>query len=195
MADFNGKVNLLALKGAKVFSGLDPAHPQMNWVCIPVPYNEIELSADGKYANVGIRMVETNDKFRQACIQRRQMAGDPMDNYTPPSHQVEVSFSKEFREKAMEAARKRIVSEHDDWMSNPDMQDPEFNKELRNAIYDAVRLRLGSMYARFRQQQTMQTAAPAAAGQPSAWTPPAVDPITGMPVQPGYNPDNDDLPF
>lgn len=84
MADFYGKENLLAFKGARVFSGLDPNHPQMNWVCIPVPYNDIELTADGRFANVGVRMTETNDKYRQACITRRQMAGDSIEDYTPP---------------------------------------------------------------------------------------------------------------
>lgn len=195
MADFYGKENLLAFKGARVFSGLDPNHPQMNWVCIPVPYNDIELTADGRFANVGVRMNETSDKYRQACITRRQMAGDSIEDYTPPSHMVEVAFSKEFREKAMEAARKRIIQEKEEWRNNPDLQDPKHNNELRNAIYDAVRLRLGSFYARIRQSQTMQTAAPVAAGQAQAWTPPPVDPITGQPLQPGYNPSYDDLPF
>lgn len=195
MANFSGTENLLAFKGAKVFTGLDEKRPQMAWVCIPVPFNDIELSADGKYANVGIFMQETNDKFRQACIQRRQMSGDDMTNYMPPSHQVEVSFSKEFRERAMEAARKRIVSEHPEWQTNEDLQKSEFNKELKNAMYDAVRIRLGSFYARIRQQQS---AASQPVGQQAqtaqAWTPPQVDPITGQPVQ-DYNPADDDLPF
>lgn len=193
--NFSGTENLLAFKGAKVFTGLDQQRPQMAWVCIPVPFNDIELSADGKYANVGIFMQETNDKFRQACIQRRQMSGDPMEGYMPPSHQVEVSFSKEFRERAMEAARKRIVSEHPEWQTNEDLQKPEFNKELKNAMYDAVRIRLGSFYARIRQQQS---AASQPVGQQAqtaqTWTPPQVDPITGQTVQ-GYETAVDDLPF
>ena len=195
MANFSGTENLLAFKGAKVFTGLDQQRPQMAWVCIPVPYNDIELSADGKYANVGIYMQEPNDKFRQACIQRRQMSGDPMEGYMPPSHQVEVSFSKEFRERAMEAARKRIVSEHQEWQTNEDLQKPENNKDLRNAMYDAVRIRLGSFYARIKQQQ-QQPAAQPSYGQPSQaaqpWAPPQVDPVTG---QPAYNDVPDDLPF
>lgn len=194
--NFSGNLNLLALKGAKVFSGLDQKHPQMNFVCIPVGYNDIVLSADGKRADVGVYMAETSDKYRQACIQRRQMSGEDMTDYNPPSHTVEVSFSREFRERAMEAARKRIVGEHPEWQTNEDLQKPEFNRDLKNAMYDAVRVRLGSLYARVRQQQaTMQTAAPAAAGQPSAWQPPQVDPLTGQPVQSAYDPTEDDLPF
>lgn len=70
MANFSGNINLLAMKGAKVFSGLDAAHPHLNYVYIPCSYNDIELSSDGKYANVGIYMQETNEKFRQALWRR-----------------------------------------------------------------------------------------------------------------------------
>ena len=194
--NFSGNLNLLQMKGAKVFSGLDPQRPQLNFVCIPVAYNDIELSADGERADVGVYVAETSDKYRQACIQRRQMNGDDMTDYNPPSHTVEVSLSREFRERAMEAARKRIVAEHKEWQANPDMQNPEYNRDLKNAMYDAVRIRLGSLYARMRQQPSaMQTAAPAAAGQPTAWAPPAVDPLTGQAQQPAYDPTEDDLPF
>ncbi len=150
MANFSGSINLLGYKGARVFTNLDADHPQMAFVCIPVPYNEIVLSRDGKYANARVYMQETNDRFRQACVQRRQQAGDDISNYTPPSHQMEVSFSKEFREKAMESAKKRLLTEHPEWVG--EQQDPEKNKDLKNAIYDAVRIRLGSMY----YQQTWQ---------------------------------------
>lgn len=189
MANFSGNENLLAFKGAKLFSNLDPQHPNMNWVCIPVPYNDIQVSADGKYANVSVYMQETNDNFRQACIQRKQQSGDDMTGYTPPSHQIEVSFSKEFRERALEAARKRLMTEHPEWTG---MDDPKQNSDLRNAMYDAVRIRLGSIYCRVKQQQQMQGTATAAQGA-AAWTPPATDPITGEPIQPQN--DNDDLPF
>lgn len=190
MANFSGSINLLSMKGAKVFSGLDPQHPKLNFVCIPCAYNDIELSQDGKYANVGVYMQETNEKFRQACIQRRQQSGDPVDGYTPPSHQMEVSFRKDFRERAMEAARKRIVAEHPEWQADPGMQQPDSNKDLKIAIYDALRIRLGSFYAKIRQQQApVQAVAPAAIGQ--EWTPPSLDPITGQPIDDSL----DDLPF
>lgn len=112
MASFSGSLNLMGFKGARVFTNLDQQHPQMAFVCIPVPYNDIQLSQDGRYANARVFMAETNDKFRQACIQRKQQSGDDMTGYMPPSHQMEVSFSPEFRQRALEAARKRLVSEH-----------------------------------------------------------------------------------
>ena len=195
--DFSGKINLLGFKGAKLMTNLDERYPKMPYICIPVNWNDIELSSDGKYANAGVRMQETSEKYRQSCIQRRQMSGDSMEGYFPPSHTVDVSFSKDFRDKAMEAARKRIVSEHPEWQTNEDMQKPEFNQELKNAIYDAVRIRLGSLYARIRQQP-QQPAASQPMGQQAQgaqqYVPTTTDPITGEPVQ-SYNPNDDDLPF
>ena len=196
--NFSGTENLLAFKGAKLMTGLDDDHPQCLYVCIPVPYNDIQVSRDGRYANAAVYMQETNDKFRQACIQRRQQAGDPMDGYTPPSHQMEVSFSKDFRQRALEAARRRLVQEHPEWQSSEDLCNPEHNAELKNAMYNAVRLRLGSMYARIRpsqsgQPQYGQTQYGQPAAQAQQWMPETGgDYMGGM----GYNDTNlPDLPF
>ena len=110
MANFSGLLNLLGFKGARVFTHLDEKHPDMAWVCIPVPYNDIQITQDGKYASARVFMAETNDKYRQTCIQRKQQSGDDMTGYTPPSHQMEVSFSPEFRQRALAAATWRIPS-------------------------------------------------------------------------------------
>lgn len=190
MANFSGLMNLLGFKGARVFTNLDADHPQMAYVCIPVPYNDIQLSADGKYASARVFMAETNDKFRQACIQRKQQSGDDMTGYTPPSHQMEVSFSPEFRQRALAAACKRLLSEHPEW-TGPDLEDPEHNTDLRNAMYDAVRCRLGSMYCHQRTTVNVNAAnsvnATAASGA-QGW-----QPGTDAPFPPQQ--DSDDLPF
>ena len=189
MANFSGNLNLMGFKGAKVFSNLDPQHPNLLFVAIPVPFNDIQLSQDGRYANARVFMAETNDKFRQACIQRKQQSGDDMTGYLPPSHQMEVSFSPEFRQRALEAARKRLVSEHPEW-TGADLEDPERNTDLRNAMYDAVRCRLGSMYCHQRPSATQPAAAaPAATAAQGAqgWTPQDGQPF---PAQ-----EEDDLPF
>ena len=188
MANFSGQLNLLGFKGAQVFTNLDPQRPQMAFVCIPVPFNDIQLSQDGKYASARVFMAETNDKFRQACIQRKQQSGDDMTGYTPPSHQMEVSFSTEFRQRALEAARKRLLGEHPEW-TGADLEDPERNTDLRNAMYDAVRCRLGSMYCHQRTGNGQQSAAPAsaqAAQGAQGW-----NPDTPFPPQD----QTDDLPF
>lgn len=189
MANFSGSLNLMGFKGARVFTNLDQQHPQMAFVCIPVPFNDIQLSQDGRYANARVFMAETNDKFRQACIQRKQQSGDDMTGYLPPSHQMEVSFSPEFRQRALEAARKRLVSEHPEW-TGADLEDPERNQDLRNAMYDAVRCRLGSMYCHQRPSATPAAAAPAATAAQGAqgWTPQDGQPF---PAQE----ETDDLPF
>ena len=189
MASFSGSINLLGFKGAKVFTNLDAQKPQVAYVCIPVPYNDILLSADGKYASARVFMAETNDKFRQACIQRKQQSGDDMTGYIPPSHQMEVSFSPEFRQRALEAARKRLVSEHPEW-TGADLEDPEQNKDLKNAMYDAVRCRLGSMYCHQRPSQSAAAAPAAATAAQGAqgWTPQEGQPFPAAD-------ETDDLPF
>ena len=189
MANFSGQMNLLGFKGARVFTNLDPQKPQMAWVCIPVPYNDIQLAQDGKYASARVFMAETNDKFRQACIQRKQQSGDDMTGYMPPSHQMEVSFSQEFRQRALEAARKRLLGEHPEWTGS-DLEDPEHNTDLRNAMYDAVRCRLGSMYC--HQRTTISASPSVSVAQPAqgaqGWQPGGDAPFP--PQQ-----DTDDLPF
>lgn len=189
MANFSGQINLKGFKGAQVFTGIDAEHPNVPYICIPIPYNDIQVSQDGRYVSARVYMQETKEEYKQACIQRRQQSGDDMTGYMPPSHQMEVSFSREFRERAMEAARKRLLSEHPEW-TGADLSDPKVNTDLRNAMYDAVRLRLGSMY----YHQTRSDAAPqqpqyAQAGSAQQWTPPQTDPATGIPVT------DDDLPF
>lgn len=190
MANFSGTMNLMGFKGAQVFTNLDQQRPQMAWVCIPIPFNDIQLSQDGKYANARVYMSETNDSFRQACIRRKEQSGDDMTGYMPPSHQMEVSFSPEFRQRALEAARKRLVAEHPEW-TGADLENPEHNTDLKNAMYDAVRCRLGSMYCHQKQSGNGQSAAPANAAPAQGargW-----NPQEGQPFPPQQ--EQDDLPF
>lgn len=186
MANFSGKINLLGFKGAQLMTGIDQKNPTLLYVCIPVAWNDIEVTRDGKYANAGIYISETNEKFRQACIQRKQQSGDDMTDYAPPSHQMEVSFSKEFKERALQAAKNRLLREHPEWTG--DAADPERNKDLKNAMYDAVRCRLGSLYIHQRRNDGygQQPAQPTyqQAAQPFAYDPTI-----------GYQEQQDDLPF
>lgn len=185
MADFFGKQNLMAFKGAKLLTGIDEERPSLVYVAIPVSWNDIELSQDGKRAMSGIYLSETTDKFRQACRERRQMSGESMDGYLPPSHTMEARFDKEFREKALAVARKRLLIEHPEWADNAD---PQHNTELRNAMYDAVRVRLGSLYLSQRQ-----------AAAPSGTQPQYAQAQGAQSYQPDMQPADasydDDLPF
>jgi hypothetical protein len=185
MADFSGKQNLMAFKGAKLVTGIDEERPSLVYVAIPVAWNDIEVSQDGQRAMSGIYLNETTDKFRQACRERRQMSGESMDGYLPPSHTMEVRFSKEFREKALVAARKRLLIEHPEWAGD---EDPQHNTELRNAMYDAVRVRLGSLYLSQRQASAPSNAQPQYAQAQGAQ---AYQPD----MQPADASYDDDLPF
>lgn len=202
MASFYGTIDLLKLKGAKLLSGLDDKHPQMNWVCVPcVNYSGVEVrkhhNDDGFSATFPINLWPVSEKYRQAVIANKQSRGDDISNYNPPSHQVEVGYSQEFRQKAMDAAQKRILSEHPDWKDNP-----AHERELKNAVYDAVRVRLGNITARIDRSQQQSswgnnynsgyTQAPAATGA-QQWNPPTVDDQGNE--MPAYNPEDDDLPF
>jgi len=189
MASFNGSIDLMQLKGAKLLSGINPDRPQQNYVCIPVDWNEINITQDKQhsehfYANMRVNLWPVNENFRKACIDRRIQRGDSVEGYNPPSHQMELGYSQDFQKKAREAAKKRLVKEHPDW--NPDENQ---NQELYRAIYEAVRVRLGSFYTNIpKPQQTYQGTAPAASGI-SGYVPAATD------AQDPYQMNTDDLPF
>lgn len=195
MASFYGSIDLMKLKGARLLSGIDEKHPQMNFVCIPcVNYSGVEIRKhrqdDGYSASLNVNLWPVGEKYRQAAISNRQSRGEDISNYNPPSHQMEVGYPQTFREKAMEAAKARILREHPDWAS------PEHDRDVKNAVYEAVRIRLGNIIAHVSRQQQQQPygyqSAPTAQGV-QGWTPPQVD-AQGNEL-PAYNPEDDDLPF
>lgn len=198
MASFYGSIDLMKVKGAKLLSGLNEKYPQMNYVCIPcVNYSGVKLmphrNDDGVSASLSLNMWPVSEKYRQTIIANRASRGEDVTKYNPPSHQLEVHYEEDFVEKAKEAARKRILKEHPDWENAP-----EHEQELKNAVYNAVRIRLGNIYAHIarEQQQAYTSAAPAATGA-RAYVPPTVDangnpiddPLGGAPME------DDDLPF
>lgn len=195
MASFYGSIDLLKLKGARLLSGIDEKHPQMNFVCIPiVNYSGVSLQQNrdgsGFRAQLPVNLWPVSDRYRQIVIQNKISRGEDVNGYNPPSHQMEVSYPQEFREKAMEAAKKRILTEHPDWKDSP-----EHEKELKNEIYNAVRIRLGNITAHIAQQY-QQTAQPTQAAAPSQppldYVPPQYD-NNGNPIDESY--EGDDLPF
>lgn len=172
MASFNANIDLMSLKGAKLLSGIDQKHPERNFVCIPVDWSEIKVTENqqqgGFRANLRINLWPTSDKFRQACIDRRAQRGDDTADYNPPSHTIEVGYSQDFQKKAQAAAKARLLKEHPEWVDT----DENFNKDLKNAIREAVRVRLGTVFTNVRKEQSQYTGtAPAAQGYTS-WTPP-----------------------
>lgn len=181
MSSFSGSIDLMQCKGARLVSGIDEKHPGRNFVCIPVEWSEIKVTEDAQNhtfrASLRVNLWPTSDAFRQACVTRRLQRGEAVEGYNPPSHTMEVGYSEDFRTKAMEAAKKRLLNEHPDWD-----KDEQANKELRNAMYNAVRVRLGSFYVNIPRQQTTYTAAAPAVGTAISGYQPAQndDPFASM---------------
>ena len=193
MSSFSGSIDLMQCKGARLVSGIDEKHPGRNYVCIPVEWSEIKVTEDTQRhtfrASLRVNLWPTSDAFKQACISRRLRDGESVDGYNPPSHTMEVGYSEDFRDKAMAAAKNRLLNEHPDWD-----KDEQTNKDLRNAMYNAVRVRLGSFYVNIPKQQTAYTAAAPAVGSGISGYQPAQndDPFAAAAQGDGGM---DDLPF
>lgn len=191
MSSFSGSIDLMQCKGARLVSGIDEKHPGRNFVCIPVEWSEIKVTEDAQNhtfrASLRVNLWPTSDAFRQACVTRRLQRGESVEGYNPPSHTMEVGYSEDFRTKAMEAAKKRLLNEHPDWD-----KDEQANKDLRNAMYNAVRVRLGSFYVNIPKQQATFTASAPAVGTAISGYQPAQsdDPFASM-----GEVDESDLPF
>lgn len=208
MANFNANLDLMKLRGAQFVTVEQPeTGRKIQCVAVPVEWNDIKVQESRQQAgqwtaSLRLNLWQTSERYLAAIRQRALERGE--EPRQMPSHTVEVNYSEQFESRAREAAKKRILGEHPEWQSNPDLADPDYNKDLRNAIFDAVRTRIGTAYAQIprseRQPAAQQPAAPqygaATAGQ---WTPPTVDPLTGQPLaagqSAGYNPEDDDLPF
>lgn len=197
MASFYGNIDLMKLKGAKLLTGLDEKKKDRVYVCIPVAWSEIKTTQDAQgntHARLSVNLWETGAKYRQACIAGKQARGEDVSNYIPPSHQMEVGYSEDFRTKAEEAARKRLLKEHPDWSQ------PEHAQELKNAIYNAVRVRLGTISAHVAKEQraSVATAVQGVSGYTPQQTEGADGQVQGAadPNDPFANDDYpDDLPF
>lgn len=193
MASFYGTIDLMKIKGAKVLSGLDEKHPNMNYVCIPiVNYSGVELRKgdDNNYrASLPVNLWPLPESYRQKVLASRASRGEDVTNFNPPSHSAEVNYPEDFRKKAQEAARKRILTEHPDWKDNP-----EHEQELKNAVFNAVKIKLGNIYAHVAQPQQPLYQQQPVMPQATGWQPPVVD-ANGNADPLGLPVDDDDLPF
>jgi len=179
MANLKGSVDLLKLLGAKVVSIEVNGKPQ-TVVAIPTGWNDIKVTADdqgnAKAAYLNLRAWETKDNFRKACLER-----DPEQE--PPTHQLQVSYTEAFDNKAKLAAEKRLRADAEYMAKNPSEED--ILKEAKYSVSN--KSRIGTLTAMPKKE------APAFAGQAPAaaageWKPPAVD-------ENGHVIPGDDLPF
>lgn len=175
---FRGSINLMSLKGAQVLNVTMPNGKQQACVVIPAAFNDMVNKEGNVTPYLNLVAWEAGQKFIEACNQRH--AGE--DGYVAPSHTVDLSYGQEFRNRAEEAARKRLLAENPSLASNED--------ELKREITKATRVTLGTLTPMEQRQQgyAVQGVAAASAVQQGAGT--SVQPQAGMAAMP-----EDDLPF
>ena len=159
-----GEIRLLALKGAQVVYDEkgDPAavNIPIRWNDCNVVYNR-DLDVIG--VNLKVDVSDYNQAYKDACRSRAVSEGRDMNKYRDPSSEIQLHYSKEFREKAKAAAVKRLTAEHPEWQG----QDPDdYKTDLGNAVQKSLRVRIATLYdSDYQRQQSaqQQTAVPAAA--------------------------------
>lgn len=177
---FRGSINLMALKGAQVLNVTMPNGKQQACVVIPAAYNDM-INKDGNVAPyLNLVAWEAGQKFIDACNSRH--AGE--EGYVAPSHTVDLSYGQEFRQRAEEAAKKRLLAENPALENNAD--------ELKREITKATRVQLGTLTPMEQRQQGYAAQGAAVAAEiPQAALPSNPSVPAGMAPMP----ENEDLPF
>lgn len=209
MASFNGSIDLLALNGAQVFSGIDQKNPKRAYVCIPVDLNEIKIqesrtatvpdaSASGQpkqRAALRVNIWPLSENYKTAARRSAQERGDTNANI--PTHEVQQSFTTDYIKGIIKAFPKLVEQVKEaNKERNPDIvnQDPlDENTHLFKAIRNRMNKRIAMLYQ--PQSQPQQQAYPqqfAQAGAPTAYVAPAEG--EQVPFE-AYNAAEDDLPF
>lgn len=182
MSNFKGSINLMSLLGANVVS-MEVNGVVKNVVAIPVEWNDITVtvnSATGKpnAAYLNVRAWETNDTFKKACIERNE----DKEDYTPPSHSLQVNYSEEFQQCAQKSAISRLLKDENFMAVNPSEED--IKKKAKYEVNNKSRI---------------GTLTPLARKQPQAFSGQAEQANVSeyVPNASGYTQDNpdDDLPF
>ena len=204
MASYNGNIDLLSLNGAKVLVGIDEKNAQRPYVCIPIDVNEIRLGTYQKN-NVNVQVAKLRvhiepfkdpykNKIRQSNIER----GDT--DKSVPTHEMQMSFSTEYV-KAVAKAFPKLVEQVKEANKDkdPEIVNQDFNDE-NSHLFKAIRTRMNKRIASLyqpqptQQQQTYPQQAYGAAGNATAYVPPA-DGGNDYSSMPGYDDPNSDLPF
>lgn len=192
MASFNGSIDLLALNGANVYTGIDQKNPNRAFVCIPVDLNEIKITAsrqnaDKQIAGLRVNMWPLNEQYKNKVRQSAMERGD--SNANVPTHELQINYSVDYV-KAIAKAYPKLVEEvkeqnkqRDPDIVNQDVQDE--STHLFKAMRNRMNKRLAMMY---QPQQTQRTAyqqpqSYQQAGQVSAYNAPAdnpAEPFSGM---------------
>lgn len=182
MASYNGNIDLLALNGAKVLVGIDEKNAQRPYVCIPIDVNEIRVDtskndASKTQAKLRINIWPFNEAYKNKIRQSAAERGDTQ--VSVPTHEMQLSFSTEYVKAVAKAFPKLVEQvkeankERDSEIVNQDFNDE--NSHLFKAIRTRMNKRIASLYQPqpTAQQQTYPQQAYGAAGNATAYVPPA----------------------
>lgn len=204
MASYNGNVDLLSLNGAKVLVGIDEKNVKRPYVCIPLDVNEIRIetyqkdNVNRQVAKLRVHIEPFKDSYKNKIRQSNIERGDTEKSV--PTHEMQISFSTEYV-KAVAKAFPKLVEQVKEYSKekDPDIVNQDFNDEnshLFKAIRTRMNKRIASLYQpqTATQQQTYPQQVYGAAGNATAYVPPA-DGGNYYSSMPGYDDPNSDLPF
>lgn len=202
MASFNGSIDLLALNGAQVFTGIDPKNPTRAFVCVPVDLNEIKLNtsrndANKQIAGLRVNIWPLNEAYKNAVRRSAQERGD--SNVNVPTHEMQISFTTDYVKDIAKAFPKLVEQvkeqnkERDPGIMTQNVQDE--NSHLFKALRNRMSKRLAMLYQPQSNAQT--TAYPQQAYNVASNATAYVAPANNENTQPqwGESFNEEDLPF
>lgn len=201
MASYNGSIDLLALNGAQVMTGVDQKNPQRAYVCIPVDFNEIKLTVSRndpskQIAGLRVNIWPLNENYKNAVRRSAQERGDA--NVNVPTHEVQMSYSTDYV-KYIAAKAPGIVDQVK--QQNKDRDPGIVTQNVQDEtshLFKAFRSRMNKRLAMLYQPQ--QQAAPSTTPHPNYQTAGAATAYVPSAEQDdayafGANFNEDDLPF
>lgn len=202
MASYNGSIDLLALNGAQVFTGIDPNNPTRAFVCVPVDLNEIRLTtsrndATKQIAGLRVNIWPLNESYKNAVRRSAQERGD--NNVNVPTHEMQISYTTDYVKYIAKSFPKLVEQvkeqkkERDPSIMTQDAQDE--NSHLFKALRNRMNKRLANLYQ--SQSNAQQTAYPQQAYKAASNATAYVAPANNETTQPqwGANFNEEDLPF
>ncbi len=202
MASYNGSIDLLALNGAQVFTGIDQNNPTRAFVCVPVDLNEIRLTtsrndATKQIAGLRVNIWPLNESYKNAVRRSAQERGD--SNVNVPTHEMQISYTTEYVKYIAKSFPKLVEQvkeqnkERDPSIVTQDVQDE--NSHLFKALRNRMNKRLAMLYQ--PQSNAQQTAYPQQAYNAASNATAYVAPANNDNTQPqwGENFNEEDLPF
>ena len=203
MASFNASIDLLALNGAQVFTGIDQKNPTRAYVCVPVDLNEIKITtsrqnAEKQIAGLRVNIWPLNENYKAKVRQSALERGD--SNVSVPTHEMQQSFTTEYVKQVVKAFPKlveQVREQNKDRDPGIMTQDPQ---DESTHLFKAIRNRMNKRLAMVYQPQAQTTQQPAypqnyaTAGTGQAYVPPT-DSMPDYSSMPGYDDPDSDLPF